>query len=468
MGNKNNNQTEERTMTKYERKVQKRNAEALKEKKRKMAVRGTAIAVVAVCVVLALFLIISNVGKSISYIKVDNESISKSEFNFYYMRTVNYYGSMYASYGMIDSSVSLDEQPYSDTMSWKDYFEKMAVDEIVRVKALVKEAEKNDFKGELDTVYEENVKTLAEDAKTNGKSETEYYEEMFGDSKADVEEYMKEYLLAELWYNKISEDKAVTDEEAEAYYEENKADYDCVDYYVSAVTPEGIDIDTCTEEEYNAAMLAVRAEAELQAEDIGSYATLEEYAVKSDVSDALGEWLFDEARVEGEVAVVDDNDNSTIYAVKFLKRYKDERPTVDIRAMITTAEDADAEAILEEYTSGEQTEDSFIELVNKYTEDTSVTDGLYEGVTRVGMDVEELTEWMFDENRKEGDTKAVTAENGYKYVIYYKGENDPDYKFSIKDSLLTERMDEYVTGLQEVIEVADPNGVLKFMEAAGE
>lgn len=469
MENKNNNQVEEsRAMTKYDKKMQKRQEEAIKAKKKKLAARGTAIAILAVCIVLVAIFAVTSVGKSVSYIKVDGQSISKEEFNFYYMRTVNYYGSMYSSYGYLDSSVALEEQQYNDTMSWKDYFEQLATEELVQVKAMVKEAEKNDFTGDLDKVYEENLQTITEDAKANDMSEKEYYEQMFGASKNDVEDYMKEYLLAELWYNKVSEDKAATDEDVENYYQEHKADYDCVDYYVYAATPAGIDMDTVTEAEYNTAMLAARAEAESKLASIETEGSYVESGVKSEVSENLGAWLFDDARVEGESAVVDDNDNSTIYAVKFLKRYRDETPTANIRAMITSAEDVEPEAVLEEWESGEKTEESFIEMVNKYTEDTSVTDGLYEGVTKYGMEVAGLSDWMFDASRVEGDTYAATGDDGYKYVVYYKGTNDPDYKFAIKETVLNERMTTYVDELMDVIKVADPNGVLKYLETAGE
>lgn len=461
MENKNNKQVEEgRGLTKYDKKMQKRKEAELKAKKRKMAVRGTCIAVVAVCVILAGFLIISSVGQSVSYIKVGGESVSKNEFNFYYMRTLNNYGSMYAQYGQIDMSVPLDEQQYSENMTWEDYFEQLAKEDLIRVKALVKDAKKNDFKGDVDAAYEENAKVLAEDAKTNNMSEDDYYTEMFGDVKEDVEEYIKEYLLAELWYEEVSKQKAATDEQIETYYQANKASYDSVDYYVYAVTPEGIDIETCTEAEYNSAMIAAHNEATAVLASVEKKGTLEENKTQSDMTSAtLSEWLYDDARTEGESAVVDDNDNSTIYAVKFVKRYRDENPTANIRAIVTDSADVDADAVLEEWKSGAKTEESFIELVKKYTADTSVTDGLYEGVTRVGMEVEGLTDWLFEEERAEGDTMAITADDGNKYVVYYKGENAPDYKFAIKEVLLEETMSSYVTSLMDAMEVKNPNNI---------
>lgn len=468
METKNKKQDESRVVTNYERKKQMKSEAAAKAKKRKIAVRGTLIAIVAVVVALVAFATISTVGKNRAFIKVNGENISKDEFNFYYMRMVNYYGSMYSSYGQIDSSVSLDEQPYSNTMSWADYFEQLATEELVRVKALAEEAKKNDFDGDVDKAYESNTKILEEDAKENDMTADEYYNTMFGGSKSDVEEYLREYLLAELWYEKVEGEKTATEDEVEAYYADNKDDYDCVDYYVTAVTPAGINLETCTDEEYNTAMIAAHSKAESIVGSVEVTGELKECAVKNDMSDKLAEWLLSKDRVAGDRAVVDDNDNSTIYAVKFLNRYRDESPTVDIRAVITTSEDVTADAMLQEWEAGEKTEDSFVELVKKYTEDTNVSEGLYQGVTKYGMEIEELSKWMFDASRKEGDTTAVTSEDGYKYVVYFKNTNDPDYKFAIKEAVLNERMTAYVDDLMADVEVSDPYGNIKYLQLAGE
>ena len=219
---------EERVMTKYDRKRQKKYEEELRAKKRKIAVRGTGIAILAVCVIIVAFLIISSVGKSISYIKIDDKSISKSEFDFYYNQVLSSSSSTYSSYYGLDTTQPLDQQDCTieSGLTWKDYFEKMATDEIIRVKALIKDAKANNFKGDVDAEYDKTMELFKEMAKTAGTNEEDYFKQIFGASKADVEDYMREYMLAGLWYEQVGNDKeaAVKDDEIEKYYEENKSE----------------------------------------------------------------------------------------------------------------------------------------------------------------------------------------------------------------------------------------------------
>lgn len=468
MANKNeNNQSEERILTKYDRKMQKRREEEIRARKRKLAVRGMAIGVIAIAVILAAFVIISNVGKSMSYIKVDEKSISKSEFEFYYNQTVssaanNY---MYTLQGL-DTSKALDEQSYSDDLTWKDYLEQQATQSLVQVKALVKDAKANDFEGDVDGEYDKLCEQFAEYAKSQDMSEKDYYKQMFGGTKADLEEYMREMLLAQLWQEEVSKTKEPTVDEIEAYYEENKTDYDCVSYYVKEVSVAAVTAEDGTEDDA-ATLEAARKKAQDALTTLEVSGEYKEYQTSSGMSSVLVDWLFDEARTPDETAVVDAVNGTDCYAVKFVERIKDETPTADILAVITDAEDADADAILAEYEKGDKTEDSFKELVKKYTTDTSVEDGLYEGVSRKNTSMEQLSDWL-DKSLQEGDTTAFKTDDGVNYVVYFKGDNEPYYQLTIKDELVSERLEDYLNDLTAPIKVADPNGVLKYLQVAGE
>lgn len=468
--NEKNQMDEGRVMTKYDRKLQRRQEEAIQRKKRKMAVRGTAIMVVAVCIIAAAFLIYAKVSESLSYFKVDGESISRSEFEFYYNKTLNTYASTYSAYGL-DTTQPLEDQEclLDSSMSWKDYFEKMATEEIVEIKALVKDAEKNDFKADVDKEYEENVEALATIAKENNLSEKDYYKQAFGDSKEDIEDYMKEYILANLWYEEKSDSQEITDDEIEAYYQENKQDYDYVKYYVSAVTAEGVTVGTSSDAEITTAMALAKTKAQTQLNSIETSGTYEEYGLYADMELTLSEWLFADERTAGETAVLEDETSAVCYAVKFCEKNRVEKPTVDFYAIITSDEDVDGDKILKEWESGEKTEDSFIDMVEKYTENTAVEDGLFEGLTEEDVEhVEGLVQWFFEEERTAGDTFASVAEDGVKYIVYYKAANDPYYKVVIESELVSSKMQTYLTNLTSPIEVADPNGVLKYLEQAGE
>ncbi|MBQ2893674.1 MAG: peptidylprolyl isomerase [Oscillospiraceae bacterium] len=80
---------------------------------------------------------------------------------------------------------------------------------------------------------------------------------------------------------------------------------------------------------------------------------------------------------------------------------------------------AEAQAILDAWLAGEQTEEAFAALATEKTEDggSKSTGGLYENVWK-GMMVEEFEDWCFDETRKTGDYGLVKTSYGY-HIMYF-------------------------------------------------
>lgn len=100
-----------------------------------------------------------------------------------------------------------------------------------------------------------------------------------------------------------------------------------------------------------------------------------------------------------------------------------------------------AEAILNEWLSGEKTEESFAELANTYSEDggSNTNGGLYTDVYEGEM-VEAFNDWCFDESRKYGDYAIVQTEFGY-HIMYFVNSEYIWYNTAWND-LLTERGNE--------------------------
>ena len=75
--------------------------------------------------------------------------------------------------------------------------------------------------------------------------------------------------------------------------------------------------------------------------------------------------------------------------------------------------------ILNEWENTGANEDAFLALVEKYSEDTytNTTGGLYENLAATSLSGE-LSAWLLDESRKEGDIEAITSDSGYYYVMY--------------------------------------------------
>ncbi len=97
-----------------------------------------------------------------------------------------------------------------------------------------------------------------------------------------------------------------------------------------------------------------------------------------------------------------------------------------------------ANAILEEYRAGEQTEDAFAALAKANSSDSNAEDGgLYENVTPNQM-VNTFNAWCFDAARQPGDTAVVKTEYGY-HVMYFVSKNDmPVWKYTAQQALAAE------------------------------
>ena len=159
-------------------------------------------------------------------------------------------------------------------------------------------------------------------------------------------------------------------------------------------------------------------------------------------------------------------------------RHLNEEATADIRHILISAEttkDEDgkvvaptdeawaaaedkANEILAEYQAGEQTEDAFAALANKYSDDagSNTTGGLYEGAYD-GQFVTEFNDWVFDASRQSGDVDIVRHEAGeddanpyYGYhIIYYVGENVPVWKQTSDTALRDEQAEAWGEEIQE-------------------
>lgn len=126
---------------------------------------------------------------------------------------------------------------------------------------------------------------------------------------------------------------------------------------------------------------------------------------------------------------------------------------------------AKAEEILEQWQSGDATEDSFAALAEEFSEDegSNTNGGLYNSVME-GQMVEEFDAFCFDESRQPGDTGIVYGESasyaGY-HVMYFVGEGDPADNVTGRGYVVSERLNAWLEELAEAQEVTD--GPFKFL-----
>ena len=564
------NTKSEKKMTKYDLKMQRRQEEERKAKKEKKIIKTGCILAVVICVCIAAWKFYDNYQeKHGPYIIVGSHEIQKAEFDYYYYSSLNSFASTYGSYLSyfgLDTSKPLDQQQYSDTMTWDDYFQQQAVNQLKNVYALTDEANEKGFEYDASSDYDDMVTSIKSYAQQQGVSEDEYCKSVFGSDATleGIKPYVEMSGLASAYYNDVKDDIEVTDDEINTYYDENKDNYDSVDYRVckieadmpeeeteseteaqtetaaesisetaaestseTAVTETQTETESETmsaeeseaaakaeEEAKKAAMAAAKAKADEMLSKIKDEASFEKvydkYASdttvdslntdkkKSSISPTdVANWLFDADRQAGDTTVIEDTANNAYYVVYFKDRYLDHTKTVDVRQILISADTAStdtaetaetetaaagetetaetesaeaqeqakedakaaakvkAEQILKDWKSGDATEDSFAELAKTYSDDTgsNTNGGLYEAV-KEGQMVTNFNDWCFDASRKAGDTGIVESDYGY-HIIYFIGDDAEEWHVSIKDTITSNKLNDYMSNLTADLEVKD-------------
>ncbi|MCI9437252.1 MAG: hypothetical protein HFH85_08760 [Lachnospiraceae bacterium] len=497
----NNGQEPEKIVTKYDLKMQRRKEQKEKAAREERVSRiiGIAVVVALVCLV-ASFPIRNYLTINGTYVTVNGEKISKAEFDYNYnvarSSYLNQYGA-YLGYFGLDMTRDVDTQMYSETMTWGDYFEELAVQNIARNKGIEKEARAEGFTYDTAEDYSEYQETLKEAVSEAGSTMKSYLKELYGPyaTQARVKPYLEESFYVGAYTEAMAEKLSPSEEEIQAYYEENADTYDSIDYYrveVDAELPtepteladpvepeeggeEGSEEGEGEEEPYQpseaeiaAAMEAAKEEADKLEASVMTEGELITDARKASMSYVLTDWLFDKERKQGDTSVIEDSTNHKYYVVGFEKRYLAQTPTVDVRVALT-AED-NGQAILDEWKSGAATEETFAEICDKYNDPaiTTVEGGLLEGVMTTDVPTE-IAEWMNDSSRQVGDTAVISpASENYTYVVYYKGLNDPEWMQRIRTTLRNEKVSEYLGTFTENVDVQDPKDHLAYLKIRAE
>ncbi len=342
----------EKIVTRYDKKMEKRRAEAKREaRNRKIAKISTIVILAALVVALVTTLVINLDRIYREYIKVDGESVNQVEFDFYYSLTKGNIlnqqlaGSMtyldyFEAYLGYDSSKSDKKQTYDsgNGYTWYDYFANATVSTMKEYNALLNIAEENAFDyTDESTDYEEfmdNVQKAADEAEL---SLSKYYKSTFGAyaTKSSIDKYIREYLRATAYSEKIYEEKKPSDDEIKEYYEEHKDDYDTVDYRSVYINAETEDDETALDDaktramEFAASIVSEETFVDncvdyVARDDVETYsedkASLVEDTYKSSLSTDEADWLFSADRKKGDVTVIEQESNSRYEVIYFISR----------------------------------------------------------------------------------------------------------------------------------------------------
>lgn len=468
--------------TKYDLKMERRAREKAREEKelRAWKIGGVVIALAIVCFI-ASFPIARFRAINETVCTIGGRDIKRVEFdyNYYVVKNsyLNNYGQYMSMYGL--DPTNIEDQLYDGIKTYKDYFEEEAVERIKQTVALSQEITREGYSADVSKEYDEFVATMKETAASADVSPSEYVKQSLGEyaTMGRLEKYVKESLLI----SKFSDEKqlsfAPTDDAIDARYKEDADDYDVFDYYLTRVdaalpteptelADEGATVAedgtyTPSDAEKEAAMADAKVLADEAEGKVFDEGELHEGESSSVVTYQIRNWLLDASRKEGDSSVIEADVQSCYYVVGFVSRYMDENPTVNLR-IIQTSEDNGA-AIITEYNDNGATEDAFVNLVEKYSDITSLDGGLYEGLTGAALPGD-LSDWADSSDRKAGDVKSYYDEaSGTAYVCYYKEIGKPSWYYTIKGIIENETMDNYLNGLTADMTVEDPKGNLNYL-----
>lgn len=440
---------------------------------------------------------------------------------YYFLTWANYQQSaaQYESYGSgmglqylgYDYTKSPDKQAYTDNNSsvggvtvaelgvanptWADAFTYGAINQIIQIKYGASKARETGItiseeeQAEIDAEIESTRKTAAE----GDYSLDRFLRATYGNgiSEKVIRRVYEESYLATAYFEKLQEDtkNAVTDAQVEEKYNANKDNYDLASirlYEFTTEVPEAAE--GATEEEKTAATEKAYAETKAKADaflaavsDSASFIAQAETANKTadssstldadettDYSDityatldakgeALAKWVYDDARVAGDKAVIDlgsgtydvvlitaaphkDMSASTNAVRHILVKFpEDESGNIQTLTDEQKAEyRTNAQSILDEYLKN-PTEDNFAALAKDKSADTGSAEngGLIEGIAKDSNYVTNFLNWSTDASRKPGDTEIIETEYGYHVMYYVKSEGVAWYE-TVKEEIVSE------------------------------
>lgn len=387
------------------------------------------------------------------------------------------------------------EDENGNEITWEEFIRRQVVDQIrmanisyneaVKMGLELSEDDEKTIDNYVDQIREQAQATTTSNGQTKPKYSVDAFLRMNYGSFMNKSFYCK-MLEKELLIQKYNDVKL--DELAESYsqadvdkkYNASKGSYDLVDFRIyefakttltanqgesnDALKKRQAEADKKVKADADAFLAAITDEASFVAKAKELNKDTKDYDVDSStkasgmlktevgqgISTKAADWLFSAEAKAGAKKMFDSSDAKKYYVI-LVTNPAHQVETVSVRHILFGTTDAqtgealseaeiaqkkkDAEAALKEWQEGTKTEESFASLATELTEDTGSqsTGGLYEGV-RQGQMVPEFDKWIFDKNRKTGDTEIVETDYGF-HVMYFVGQDGKYYDTTIRNEM---------------------------------
>lgn len=465
---------------------------------------GVVIAVVVLAIVVFFYMLTSGFFATHTTAAIVGEhKLSPATVNFFYRDaytyTMNQWGEL-ASY-MLDPNTPLDEQVYDEATgkTWADYFLESGLTTASQMFALYDDALANGYKltedqeSQIDSQIQMMDLYGASYGYTSGDA---FINANYGDgcNSKTYREYLYINTVAQEYSNFVNDSYNYTAQDLADEYAANAQNYDTVTYrsftFNASDYAEPLEEgETLTEEQTAAAMELAKVDADAMVAAVeeggeeaylaaciqyatednkANYEADEDHSLRSNVtytgaSSTLADWLFDEARQEGDVTCL--GTDSYYYVAYYLSRDDHNVTMPNVRRILFQPADTSAsteegaadaakaealekaEAALAKYKAGEQTEEAFAVLGNEYLASGEAAEAtLYEDIYP-GQMVKEFESWCYDAARAAGDTAIVETQYGY-HVMYFSGHSDKIAKdYLVEEALRSADFTEWQNGI---------------------
>ncbi len=429
-------------------------------------------------------------------------------FNTQYLTFVTANEQYLDAYGL-DTSQPLDKQDCAlNSANWYDYFMDIAKGRLEQCLIIAEKAEaegKTLSKDDEESIQAE-LKVLKENAKEQKMNLNDYLAATFGDG-VDSETVLAVTRLERMvnkYYDKYEKTLDTSAEAVEKYFDGHKRLYSTVDYLSFYVSPLGDTMQESTSARRTAMMLSEAEDSETFLELVGDYVTdyyTDYYGVKLskkeikekveeaklscevkgagyDSSSAASRWAFSDDRVVNEGTYIEDTENGG-YSVYFLTSLpaREEYNAISLRQIVfdintfpseENAMQAAQEAILN-LELNNYSDAYFEKLATEVSADviSKNSGGLYENLTKGNLvDAAELEEWIFNEERKEGDITLLQTDSYGYHVVYIEKIGEPVWMLRSREGMVASRFGEYVSDLgDEYVVYLNDNIVYSVSEA---
>jgi len=423
--------------------------------------------IITVCVILVAALVIglnvyNRMGDNGTLLRTKtaaestNFEVNGAMMTYFFHSNYSSYSSILSYFG-VDTTKSLKTQACSfvENGTWFDYFVASTKSYVAELLGICEGAAAAGYG--IDDVdqsdIDASIAALKEAAKAAGYSLNNYLKVSMGAgvNEKDVRDCLELTALATFYANKFTSERTYTDEEIEAYYNSNPADFNGVDlisYTVNASdfmakdtdgNPVGDTAEASASAKAEADKLAAASSADEFKSLIGEYITahtdaedvdaaveacVKEHVLAADIT-AAADWAFSAKAGDTHTTGVEGDTSYTVYYLT-KESYRDETTNRNVRHILlsneTYTDSAKAEEVFAEWEAAGFSDEKFAELVAEYSADTGSleTAGVYENVAHGEM-TNTFNAWLFDTSRKVGDHDIVESDFGW-HIMEYLGE----------------------------------------------